>query len=116
MSITTHVLDLASGRPAAGIAVRLQREEEGKDWREIGAAVTDADGRARDLLPEGARAGAGTYRLTFDTLSYFKANLSSLSPSFFPEISITFSITDATRAHHVPLLLSPFGYSTYRGS
>lgn len=117
MSITTHVLDLASGKPAAGIAVILLRKKEGgeEDWRELGRGVTDADGRARDLLADGVRAEAGTYRLTFDTLSYFKANLSS-SLSFFPEIVVTFSITDPARPHHVPLLLSPFGYSTYRGS
>ena len=119
--ITTHVLDLASGRPASGIAVILLRREEGKEgdakeggWREIGRGVTDSDGRARSLLPDGTRAEPGTYRLTFDTSSYFKENLSSLS--FFPEITITFSITDTTRPYHVPLLLSPFGYSTYRGS
>ena len=113
MSITTHVLDLASGRPAAGIAVLLLRREEGKDWREVGRAVTDADGRARDLVPVGARVEPGTYRLTFDTLPYSKANLSS---SFFPEVSITFTVEDPSRPYHVPLLLSPFGYSTYRGS
>lgn len=119
--VTTHVLDLASGRPAAGIAVRLLRKEEGNEigenrWVEIGRGVTDADGRVRDLLPGGVRGEPGTYRLTFDTLSYFKENLPSPSYSFFPEISVTFSITDTARAHHVPLLLSPFGYSTYRGS
>lgn len=113
--VTTHVLDLASGLPAAGIAVRLLRKEDGNGWREIGAAMTDADGRARTLLPEGTRAEPGTYRLTFDSLSYFKASLSLSSP-FFPEITITFSITDTSRPTHVPLLLSPFGYSTYRGS
>ena len=115
--ITTHDLDLASGRPASGIAVILLRREEGKEWSEIGRGVTDADGRARSLLPDATRVEAGTYRLTFDTSSYFKEKLSlSSSLSFFPEITITFSITDTSRPYHVPLLLSPFGYSTYRGS
>jgi 5-hydroxyisourate hydrolase len=119
--ITTHVLDLARGRPAAGVAVSLLRKEEGTGWREVGRGTTDADGRARDLLPAGATVSAGTYQLRFDTLSYFKENppvsSSSLSFSpFFPEITITFVVTDPPAHHHVPLLLSPFGYSTYRGS
>lgn len=129
-AITTHVLDLARGRPAAGIAVFLLRKEEGKDWREVGRGTTDADGRARDLLPSGATVSAGTYQLRFDTLSYFKENPPAVSPSspskksssssslspFFPEITITFVVTDPSAHTHVPLLLSPFGYSTYRGS
>ncbi len=111
--ITTHVLDLASGRPAAGVPVNLLRKEDGGTWREIGRGVTDADGRARTLLPEGSRVEPGAYRLTFDTLSHFKTNRSS---TFFPEISVTFNVEDSSRPHHIPLLLSPFGYSTYRGS
>ena len=115
--ITTHVLDLASGRPASGIVVFLLRKEEGEGgWREMGRGVTNADGRAMSLLPSGGTLSVGTYQLRFDTRSYFKENLSSLSPSFFPEITITFSVTDPAHPHHIPLLLSPFGYSTYRGS
>ncbi len=93
-------------------------------WREMGRGVTDADGRANSLMPEGARVEPGTYSLTFDTGAppppsspsrKSSSSSSSLSP-FFPEITITFLVTDPSAHYHVPLLLSPFGYSTYRGS
>ena len=102
--ITTHVLDTAQGRPAAGIPVRLElREPQG--WTLLGAGVTDADGRLRTLTAGPLRAGA--YRLTFETRA---------RSAFFPEVAITFEVADAGAHYHVPLLLSPFGYSTYRGS
>jgi 5-hydroxyisourate hydrolase len=97
--ITTHVLDVARGRPAAGVPVRLERGGE-----TLADLATDADGRAR--LTEDA--AAGRYRLTFDTGAY--------QAGFYPEVSVVFEITEAGEHHHVPLLLSPFGYSTYRGS
>ena len=106
--ITTHVLDTSRGRPAAGIAVRLER---GGDV--IGSGRTDADGRLRDLLPDGARLEAGVYRLVFDTGAYFR---DAGVEAFYPSVSIDFEIHDAGQHYHVPLLLSPFGYSTYRGS
>lgn len=119
--ITTHVLDLGSGRTGEGIRVLLRRKE-GESWREIGSGVTNADGRVEDLLPKGARAEPGTYSLTFvvdaspgPSSPSKKIPGSSLSP-FFPEITITFVVTDPEQHYHVPLLLSPFGYSTYRGS
>lgn len=111
-SITTHVLDTAAGRPAAGVPVRLERWV-GAAWSSLGQGITDADGRLRDLLPAGQRVEAGRYRLTFDTGAYFRA---SGEPGFYPEVPVVFEIRDATQHHHVPLLLSRYGYSTYRGS
>ena len=109
--ITTHVLDTAAGRPAAGVPVRLERA--GGAGREIGRGVTDRDGRMRTFVREGHPLEAGTYRLVFDTASYFRA---SGVDGFFPEVTIVFDIRDPAQHYHVPLLLSPFGYSTYRGS
>jgi hydroxyisourate hydrolase len=82
------------------------------NWKELGRGVTDADGRCRQLLPSGALA-AGTYRLIFDTASYFKSCNAS---GFYPQVSVEFEVRDSTSHYHVPLLLSPYGYSTYRGS
>lgn len=138
--ITTHVLDLGTGRPRPGIRILLRvKESEGKGgakngagrtagvdatWREIGRGVTDADGRVENLLPAAARIDPGTYALTFDIVasghpSSLSKKISSSRPSlppFFPEITITFVVTDPAAHYHVPLLLSPFGYTTYRGS
>jgi 5-hydroxyisourate hydrolase len=108
-TITTHVLDTARGRPAAGVPVRLERAA-GDGWELVGAGTTGGDGRARDLLPAGTPAAAGTWRLTFDTAAYLGAG------GFWPRVSVTFTVRDAAEHHHVPLLLSPYGYSTYRGS
>jgi 5-hydroxyisourate hydrolase len=110
--ITTHVLDTARGRPASGVPVLLEIQEEG-GWREIGRALTDEDGRARQLLPTGAPLIGGIYRLTFAIETYFRAEEIE---GFYPEVSIVFHVRDANQHYHVPLLLSPFGYSTYRGS
>lgn len=105
-AVTTHVLDTAAGRPAAGIAVRLEAWDG--EWHAIGAGVTDDDGRIRELGPDTVT--AGRYRLTFDTESYFGG------AAFFPEVTVTFTVTDPAQHHHVPILLSPFAFSTYRGS
>ncbi|MEU0791323.1 hydroxyisourate hydrolase [Amycolatopsis sp. NPDC005961] len=102
--VTTHVLDTASGRPAPGIAVRFETVE----GKPIADGRTDDDGRIRDLGPETLDPGA--YRLVFDTGAYLGPD------AFFPEVTLTFRISDGTAHHHVPLLLSPFAYSTYRGS
>jgi len=110
--ITTHVLDTARGRPAEGLAVFLECEREGA-WREIGRGVTDADGRVKALLAPGASLSAGVHRLTFETGPYFAGQHVA---AFYPEVAVVFTITDPAQHHHVPLLLSPFGYSTYRGS
>ena len=112
MGISTHVLDLAQGRPAAGIAVTLERQAGG-NWREAGGGTSDRDGRVAALLPDGQDAQPGTYRLRFDVRSYFAAGGVA---HFHPVIEITFTATADSPKYHVPLLLSPFGYSTYRGS
>lgn len=106
-AITTHVLDTARGRPAQGVPVRLERGGE-----VLGRGETDSDGRLRDLLSGGPLA-FGTYRLVFDTARYFE---SQGVEGFYPEVRVDFEVRDAARHFHVPLLLSPFGYSTYRGS
>ena len=110
--ITTHVLDLSLGRPAPGITVRLERRRSDSAMELLAQGATNADGRVSDLLPPGA-VETGTYRITFELESYFK---SGARKSFYPEASIVFVVESTTEHYHVPLLLSPFGYSTYRGS
>ena len=104
--ITTHVLDTSLGCPAAGVPVVLERFVE-SGWLEAGRGVTDADGRVGSLLSSAPQ--EGLYRLVFDTGAYFPAG-------FYPEVSVTFVVAAGQDHYHVPLLLSPFGYSTYRGS
>lgn len=110
MSLSTHVLDATSGRPASGVPV-VVHHRSGSGWEPVSSAVTDDDGRCRALAPDGL--SAGVYRLTFDTASHFAATGQT---GFYPEVSIVFEIAEPQRHHHVPLLLSPFAYSTYRGS
>lgn len=112
-AITTHVLDIARGRPAAGVAVTLEQHAEGSGWREVGRGITDGDGRIRDLLPEGVRPAAGGWRLRF-AVGHYQATAGRTS--FYPEVTIEFTVDGSGQHYHVPLLLSPFGYSTYRGS
>ena len=109
-AITTHVLDTALGRPAAGVRVRLEHDGAA-GWTKVGDGVTDADGRIKEIGP--ATATAGNYRLTFDTGAYFGA---TGRECFFPEVTVTFIVADPTSHYHVPILLSPFSVSTYRGS
>jgi 5-hydroxyisourate hydrolase len=109
--ITTHVLDTAAGRPGKAIAIELDRKA-GAGWQPIGAGATDDDGRLRTLTPAGPVA-AGTYRLRFHTGAYLAAHHQA---GFFPVVEIQFTVVDGTQHYHVPLLLSPYGYSTYRGS
>lgn len=109
--ITTHILDVAIGRPARGVAVTLERLE-GASARELGAGRTDDDGRVATLLAPGTLE-AGTYRLRFEVGAYFEASGRS---SFYPHVEIVFAVREPSEHYHVPLLLSPFGYSTYRGS
>ncbi|WP_164700125.1 hydroxyisourate hydrolase [Modestobacter sp. KNN46-3] len=109
-AVTTHVLDTAQGRPAAGVLVRLE-QVTGVGSAVIAAGTTDDDGRVRSLGPD--RVCPGSYRLVFDTAGYFTR---TGQPCFFPEVSVSFVVADPTQHHHVPLLLSPFAYSTYRGS
>jgi 5-hydroxyisourate hydrolase len=109
-AVTTHVLDSALGRPAAGVVVRLLHVVGAAD-AVIAAGVTDDDGRIGSLGPDQVR--PGTYRLVFNTAGYFAR---TDQPCFFPEVSLAFVVADTEQHHHVPLLLSPFAYSTYRGS
>jgi 5-hydroxyisourate hydrolase len=109
--ITTHILDTTRGKPAAGVVVKLYAAR-GEEWQEIGAGETNNDGRVTDLLQKETVLSTGIYKLRFETASYFK-QLSLIS--FYPFVEIIFDIQ--TKEHyHVPLLLNPFGYSTYRGS
>ena len=106
--VTTHVLDLVTGRPAAGIAVTLERIGADAAPERIAAAETDANGRVAAIGPEALP--AGVYRLRFDTGGCHGGS------AFFPEISISFRLADSEQHYHVPLLLGPWGYTTYRGS
>ena len=112
-AITTHVLDTSIGRPASGVEVRLERRSAPTQWTGIGTGRTDGDGRLRTLLPESHSLEPGVYRITFEVGAYFER---SGTPSFYPLVSIVFQVPRGDEHYHVPLLVSPFGYSTYRGS
>jgi 5-hydroxyisourate hydrolase len=109
--LTTHILDTTLGQPAAGVAIALY-EPSGADWRELAHGTTNADGRIPDLLPADKILAPGPYKLTFFTQEYFARRG---QPHFYPFIDICFTVADDSH-YHVPLLLNPFGYSTYRGS
>jgi 5-hydroxyisourate hydrolase len=112
-AITTHILDISRGMPASGVLVVLEVRSALGDWQVVGHGMTDVDGRARELLLADTPLSEATYRLTFDTGAYFSAqNIES----FYPEVTVVFNVRDVGGHYHVPLLLSPFGYSTYRGS
>lgn len=110
-SVSTHVLDIHRGRPAAGVPVKLERKN-GQEFSTLKEGTTDNDGRVKDLVPDG-QLEAGTYRITFDTSVYFA---SQNVEGFYPEAAIVFIVRDPNSHYHVPLLLSAHGYSTYRGS
>jgi 5-hydroxyisourate hydrolase len=114
-ALTSHVLDTALGQPARNLALRL--DVQGSDagdptWLAIATSVTDGDGRVGDVLG-GQALATGTYRITFETGTYFRA---TGRPVFYPRVEVQFVVALPTEHHHIPLLLSPFGYSTYRGS
>ena len=109
--ITTHVLNTNLGKPASGVPVLLEMQTPNKAWKKISSSKTDSDGRAHSLHTGSLKKGA--YRLTFDTKEYFKG---LREKSFYPVVCITFEVTEMGRHYHVPLLLSRYGYSTYRGS
>jgi 5-hydroxyisourate hydrolase len=110
--ITVHVLDTSRGKPAAGMTVLLELAD-GKEWRELAKGKTDVDGRSDTLLPRNKAIAAGIYRITFESGAYFAE---SKTRTFYPRITVIFEIAEPKEHYHVPLLLSPFGYSTYRGS
>jgi 5-hydroxyisourate hydrolase len=105
--ITTHVLDTAAGRPGSNISIELERDVDGT-WQLVGSGATDDEGRLRTLTPEGPVA-KGKYRIRFQTGDFFP-------DGFFPVVEIQFTVRDGNQHYHVPLLLSPYGFSTYRGS
>ena len=109
--LTTHVLDTSLGRPGKGMTVKLLQYLTG-NWQGIAQGITNADGRIPDMLPAERVLPAGNYKLIFQTGDYFSANNIK---GFYPEVEIQFTITDASH-YHVPLLINPYGYSTYRGS
>lgn len=110
--ITIHVLDTSRGKPAAGVAVILE-QADGKEWRELAKGKTDGDGRIDSLLPKNKSVVAGIYRVTFESGAYFAE---TKTKTFYPRITVVFEVVDPQEHYHIPLLLSPFGYSTYRGS
>lgn len=113
MGISTHVLDTAGGRPAAGVAVTLERRGDDGCWHRAGDGITDDDGRVGALLAEGAEPAAGVYRLTFHLEPWFAERGVD---AFYPLAAVVFRVREPAEHHHVPLLLAPYGYSTYRGS
>jgi 5-hydroxyisourate hydrolase len=112
-AITTHILDTSRGKPAGGVAVVLESSGAQQGWQFLGRGVTDEDGRLRSLLSDDFKLTPGAYRLIFQTGDYFAAQGVE---AFYTEVTISFNVRDASEHYHVPLLLSPFGYSTYRGS
>lgn len=111
MTITTHVLDTARGRPASGVPVVLEKDQD-DEWRVMVKGETDADGRVKNFTTASSLS-PGVYRLVFDTGTYFeKAGVKA----FYPQVVIMFETAAGEPSYHVPLLLNPFGYSTYRGS
>jgi 5-hydroxyisourate hydrolase len=113
MTVSTHVLDTADGRPAAGVAVTLEARDPAGGWVRVGGGVTDGDGRLAALVPAGRTLAAGAHRLRFDTGGWFGGR--GLA-GFYPEVTVVFEVADPAEHLHVPLLLSPYGYTTYRGS
>jgi 5-hydroxyisourate hydrolase len=111
-AITTHILDVSLGKPAAGVPVILEHETH-DGWQVVSRGATDSDGRLRLLQEQNELFPTGHYHLTFDTGEYFTEHQIE---GFYPQVTIAFVVRDASQHYHVPLLLSPYGYSTYRGS
>ena len=110
--LSVHILDLQSGQPSAGVGVVLEARD-GQQWRTIGQAVTDAQGRVRALYPASKALTGGAYRIVFKTGDHY-ARLGQ--PTFFDQIPVEFKVENTAQHYHIPLLLSPYGYSTYRGN
>ena len=111
-AITTHVLDIMCGRPASGITVSLHKLSASNQWEPLASGITDTEGRIRDLLDMRHVFTTGTYRLTYETADYFRALGTA---AFFAEVAVTFLVENPKELYHIPLLLSPYAYSTYRG-
>jgi len=110
--ITTHILDTARGAPARDVSIKLEYLEGKENWHLVGSGKTNSDGRCPQLLPTGHVLAGGTYRISFDTAGYFA---SQNVETFYPKVDIFFQLRDPHQHYHVPLLLAPWGYSTYRG-
>lgn len=111
--ISTHVLDLARGKPATGLPVRLERQRSGGNWELLNSGRTDADGRCGQLLREADELLPGLYRLAFDTASYYAAKKTE---TLYPFVEVTFQVRSGESQLHIPLLLNAQGFITYRGS
>jgi 5-hydroxyisourate hydrolase len=111
--VSTHVLDIALGQPAKDVPVRLERQEAAGSWQLLASSRTDQDGRCAQLLPENEALTPGIYRLGFDTAAYFAARKLD---GMYPLVEIAFHVRNGEEHFHIPLLLSPNGYTTYRGS
>jgi 5-hydroxyisourate hydrolase len=111
-ALSVHVIDTMTGNPAAGLRVVIARSEKSA-WTELGRGQTDESGRIARVLPDGMTLRAGVYRMTFETGGYFARRQVK---TFYPEVPVVFEVTDPERHHHLPLILSPNGYSTYRGN
>ena len=112
-TISTHILDVSRGAPAGAVAVKLEMQNTNESWTELSHAWTDEDGRVKPFFLVEEPLASGTYRLVFDTEHYF----SELNIEYFyPQVTVVFKVADEAQHYHVPLLISPYGYSTYRGS
>jgi 5-hydroxyisourate hydrolase len=111
--ISTHILDIVHGKPARGVALRLEKQQTAGDWQLLNSAHTDQDGRCTQLLPDGEALSAAVYRLIFDSRSYYATQ--QIGP-LYPAIEVTFQAREGESHFHIALLLGPNGYTTYRGS
>lgn len=112
--ISVHVLDQAQGKPAESVRITLEEQSiNGDTWTVIARKTTDNHGRVSSLLPDDKSLHKGAYRVTFDTGEWFASRRQA---TFFPSVTVTFRVEDPAQSYHIPLLLSPFGYSTYRGN
>lgn len=111
--ITTHILDTSLGKPAEGVAIQLLQQQADGQWKVLGEGHTNSDGRIADLLSADTVLPAGTYQMHFATAAYFEQQKLEV---FYPWADVVFNITGDGQHYHIPLLLNPFGYSTYRGS
>jgi hydroxyisourate hydrolase len=111
--VSTHVLDVSLGKPAKDVSVRLERREHSGDWHVLFSSRTGTDGKCAQLLPASEILVAGVYRLNFDVASYFQAQEIA---TLYPLIEVAFQVLEGESEFHIPLLLSPYGYTTYRGS